>query len=55
VSRLIVRMHRFVKQPDLCWSRGALFDHGESQVLVETTARGNVAARQASTDARSVG
>ncbi|PSN17281.1 hypothetical protein C7271_18550, partial [filamentous cyanobacterium CCP5] len=41
VSRLIVRMHRFVKQPDLCWSRGALFEHGETQVLVETTVRGN--------------
>ena len=41
VSRLIVRMHRFVKQPDLCWSRGALFEHGETQLLVETTARGN--------------
>lgn len=41
VSRLIVRMHRFVKQPDLCWSRGALFEHGGTQVLVETTARGN--------------
>ncbi|MEM9008097.1 MAG: COR domain-containing protein [Cyanobacteria bacterium P01_F01_bin.86] len=41
VSRLIVRMHRFVKQPDLCWSSGALFEHGETQVLVETAARGN--------------
>ncbi|WP_133512972.1 COR domain-containing protein [Candidatus Thiosymbion oneisti] len=46
VSRLMVRMHRFVKQPDQCWSRGALFEHGgfehgETQVLVETTARGN--------------
>lgn len=41
VSRLIVRMHRFVKQTDLCWSRGALFEHGGTQVLVETTARGN--------------
>lgn len=41
VSRLIVRMHRFVKQPDLCWSRGALFEHGGTQVLVETTARDN--------------
>jgi internalin A len=41
VSRLIVRMQRFVKHPDLCWSRGALFEHGETQVLVETTARGN--------------
>ena len=41
VSRLMVRMHRFVKQPNLCWSSGALFEHGETQVLVETTARGN--------------
>ncbi|MGF1537276.1 MAG: COR domain-containing protein, partial [Elainellaceae cyanobacterium] len=41
VSRLIVRMHRFVTQPDLCWSRGALFEHGRTQVLVETTLRGN--------------
>jgi hypothetical protein len=41
VSRLIVRMQRFVKQPDLCWSTGGLFEHGETQVLVETTARGN--------------
>ncbi len=41
VSRLIVRMHRFVEQPDLCWSSGALFEHDGTQVLVETTARGN--------------
>jgi internalin A len=41
VSRLIVRMHRFVKRPDLCWSLGALFEHGETQLLVETTMRGN--------------
>ncbi|MFT4554785.1 MAG: internalin A [Porticoccaceae bacterium] len=36
VSRLIVRMHRFVRQPDLCWSQGVLFEQGETQVLVET-------------------
>jgi hypothetical protein len=41
VSRLMVRMHRFVKQPDLCWSHGALFEHGKTQVLVETGSRGN--------------
>jgi len=41
VSRLMVRMHRFVKQPDLCWSHGALFEHGDTQMLVETTTRGN--------------
>ncbi|MEM1293249.1 MAG: hypothetical protein AAGH67_17435 [Cyanobacteria bacterium P01_H01_bin.162] len=41
VSRLIVRMHRFIQEPDLCWSRGALFQHGKTQILVETTVRGN--------------
>ncbi|MEO1132503.1 MAG: COR domain-containing protein, partial [Cyanobacteria bacterium J06639_1] len=41
VSRLIVRKHRFVKQPELCWSSGALFEHNETQVLVETSLRGN--------------
>jgi len=41
VSRLIVRMHRFVKQTDLCWSDGALFEHGATQLLVETTERGD--------------
>ena len=41
VSRLIVRMNRYVKQPDLCWSTGSLFEHGETQVLVETTLRTN--------------
>ena len=41
VSRLIVRLHRFVKQPDLCWSHGALFEHDGTQALVETTMRGN--------------
>ncbi len=41
VSRLIVRLHRFVKDTNLCWSHGALFEHGESQALVETTTSGN--------------
>lgn len=41
VSRLMVRMNRFVQQPDQCWSSGALFEHGDTQVLVETAARGN--------------
>ncbi|MEO1394918.1 MAG: COR domain-containing protein [Cyanobacteria bacterium J06634_5] len=44
VSRLIVRMHRFVTQPDLCWANGAVFSHGDTQVLVETTLRGNAIA-----------
>ena len=41
VSRLMVRMHRFVKRPDLCWSSGALFEHEGTQVLVETSGQGN--------------
>ncbi len=41
VSRLIVRMHRFVRQPDLCWANGAVFDHDDTQVLVELTQWGN--------------
>ncbi|MCP5142179.1 MAG: hypothetical protein H6980_07500 [Gammaproteobacteria bacterium] len=41
VSRLIVRMHRFVRDPDLCWSDGALFERDGTQVLVETGTHGN--------------
>jgi len=41
VSRLIVRMHRFVRKPDLCWNQGVLFEQGETQLIVETAARGN--------------
>ncbi|PLX96646.1 MAG: hypothetical protein C0622_14350 [Desulfuromonas sp.] len=41
VSRLIVRMHRFVKNTELCWVRGALFIHGDTQVLVETSSSGS--------------
>ena len=35
VSRLIVRMHRFVKRPDLSWISGALFERGGTEVLAE--------------------
>jgi hypothetical protein len=41
VTRLIVRMNRFVKRPSICWSNGALFEHDGSEVLMETTAQGN--------------
>ncbi|QUY40769.1 COR domain-containing protein [Acaryochloris marina] len=41
VSRLIVRVHRFVKQPNLCWLQGALFEHGETKMLVVTAEKGN--------------
>lgn len=33
ISRLMVRMHRFVRQPDCSWGSGAFFEHGQSQVL----------------------
>jgi internalin A len=33
VSRLIVRMHRFVTHPDLSWISGALFERGGTEVL----------------------
>jgi len=55
VSRHMVRMHRFVKQPDLCWSHGALFEHGETQVLVETGTRGiEIALRSRGPDQKSL-
>jgi internalin A len=41
VSRLMVRMHRYVKQPDMAWTTGVLFEHEETTLLVETTDRGN--------------
>ena len=40
VSRLIVRMHRFVKRPDLSWISGALFERGGTEVLAEVPAKG---------------
>jgi hypothetical protein len=33
IIRLIVRMHRFVLRPDLCWAAGALFERGDTQLL----------------------
>ena len=33
ISRLMVRMHRFVLRPDLCWAAGALFERGDTQLL----------------------
>ncbi len=41
VSRLMVRMHRFVRCPDLAWTDGVLFEREETQVLVQATPRGN--------------
>ncbi len=41
VSRLMVRLHRFVEQPSQAWSTGALFEREQSQLLAEETLRGN--------------
>jgi internalin A len=41
VSRLTVRMHRFVRDADLAWTTGALFEHDGTAVKVELLARGN--------------
>ncbi|MDO9269834.1 MAG: COR domain-containing protein [Methylobacter sp.] len=40
VSRLMVRQHYFVKQPELAWMSGALFERDEAQVLVEIPPKG---------------
>ena len=32
----MVRMHRFVRHPEQCWSNGALFEHHESHLLALT-------------------
>lgn len=40
VSRLIVRMHRFIKRSDLSWISGALFERGGTEVLAEVPAKG---------------
>ncbi|PPK68662.1 TIR domain-containing protein [Methylobacter tundripaludum] len=40
VSRLMVRQHYFVQQPELAWMSGALFERDETQVLVEIPPKG---------------
>ena len=40
ISRLIVRMQRFVKHPELSWSSGTLFEQGDSMLLAEIPAQG---------------
>jgi internalin A len=37
ISRLMVRMHRFVRQPDRAWRSGAYFEHGPSTLLARVT------------------
>jgi hypothetical protein len=33
ISRLMVRMHRFVRDPDRSWASGAYFEHGQTKLL----------------------
>ena len=40
VSRLIVRMHRFISRPGLSWISGALFERSGTEVLAEVPAKG---------------
>jgi hypothetical protein len=40
VSRLMVRMNRFVVRPDLSWISGALFERDGTEVLAEVPAKG---------------
>lgn len=40
ISRLIVRMHRFVKNPECSWSSGALFEQNENALLAEIPEQG---------------
>jgi Leucine-rich repeat (LRR) protein len=37
ISRLMVRMHRFVRQPERSWRSGAYFEHGPSELLARVT------------------
>ncbi len=41
ISRLIVRMHRFVPNPEMAWITGGLFQHDSSQLLAELLADGD--------------
>ena len=41
ISRLMVRMHRFVKQPEMSWTTGALFEREQTYVLAEVTPQGD--------------
>lgn len=41
ISRLIVRMHRFVQQTKSCWSTGVLFEHQDAKLLAELSETGS--------------
>ncbi len=39
VSRLMVRMHRFVRDPDRSWGSGAYFEHGDAKLLASISSQ----------------
>jgi internalin A len=41
ISRLTVRLHRFVKNPEKAWVTGVLFEHDHTEALVEILPKGN--------------
>jgi internalin A len=41
ISRLTVRMHRFVRDPEMAWNTGVLFEMDDTSVLVELLPAGN--------------
>jgi internalin A len=41
INRLMVRQHRFVRQPDLGWVSGALFERSDTEVLAVVAPTGN--------------
>ena len=41
ISRLTVRLHRFVRNPEMAWVTGVLFERDRTQVLVELLPRGS--------------
>ncbi len=55
ISRLIVRMHRFVQQTQLCWSNGVLFEHDEAKLLAEIPEKGGeIVLRARGTEAKAL-
>jgi Leucine-rich repeat (LRR) protein len=41
ISRLTVRLHRFVRNPEMAWVTGVLFEHESTTVLAEVLANGS--------------
>jgi len=41
LSRLIVRMHRFIEDPEKAWVTGALFERGETAALAQVLPKGD--------------